>query len=203
MSRFRKGRVQISPGFCLLTGWFLLVNGWELLAIVLSAAALHELGHLLVLRLCGAEIQRLRINLFGAALETSGSRLSYGAELAALLAGPAANLLCAAILAALDGERWATVIGAQLILGGFNLLPLRPLDGGRALETLVSWVRGPIAGERAARLVGGSAALALFWGTVQLVRLSGGNLWLLPPALAMLFIAAAELTGTGASLAQR
>ena len=48
MSRWRD-RIRISGGFWLLAAWFTLVNGWQLLAVILSAAALHELGHLLVL----------------------------------------------------------------------------------------------------------------------------------------------------------
>ena len=52
MSRWRD-RIRISGGFWLLAAWFTLVNGWQLLAVILSAAALHELGHLLVLRLLG------------------------------------------------------------------------------------------------------------------------------------------------------
>lgn len=47
MSRWRD-RIRISGGFWLLAAWFTLVNGWQLLAVILSAAALHELGHLLV-----------------------------------------------------------------------------------------------------------------------------------------------------------
>ena len=59
MSRWRD-RIRISGGFWLLAAWFTLVNGWQLLAVILSAAALHELGHLLVLRLLGARVRELR-----------------------------------------------------------------------------------------------------------------------------------------------
>ena len=50
--------IRISPGFCLLTGWFAAVNGWQLLAAVLGAAAIHEGGHWLALRLLGQERPR-------------------------------------------------------------------------------------------------------------------------------------------------
>ena len=50
MSRWCEG-LHISGGFALLAAWFALVNGWQLLAVILSAALLHELGHLLVLYL--------------------------------------------------------------------------------------------------------------------------------------------------------
>ncbi len=62
----------------LLAAWFTLVNGWQLLAVILSAAALHELGHLLVLcGLLGARVRELRVSVFGAELMTSAARLSY------------------------------------------------------------------------------------------------------------------------------
>ena len=97
MSRWRD-RIRISGGFWLLAAWFTLVNGWQLLAVILSAAALHELGHLLVLRLLGARVRELRVSVFGAELMTSAARLSYPGEIAAVLAGPAVNLLCALVL---------------------------------------------------------------------------------------------------------
>ena len=39
MSRWCEG-LHISGGFALLAAWFALVNGWQLLAVILSAAAL-------------------------------------------------------------------------------------------------------------------------------------------------------------------
>lgn len=172
-------KLRVSGGFVLLSAWFVLVNGWRLLAIVLAAAAVHEAGHWLVLRCLGARAGGLRISALGAVLETEGA-LSYAGELAALLAGPAANLLAAAVLTALGRGRWNAAVGAQLVLGAFNLLPIRPLDGGRALELLVSWLAGPAAGERVSRFAGWvfGTALAVFLG--WLMWKGGGNLWLLP-----------------------
>ena len=187
-------KVRISPGFCLLTGWFTAVNGWELLAAVLGAAALHELGHWLVLRLLGAKIRSLRIGVLGAVLETDSTGLSYGRELAAVLAGPGANLLGALALAPLGME---TAVGAQLVLGGFNLLPVRPLDGGRALYLVLAWLLGPAVGDRAARWVGSSAALALAILLGEVMRRTGGSLWLLPAMAGLLAAAAREAFAGG------
>ena len=90
---------RISPGFCLLTAWFAAVNGWCLTVVVLGAAAVHELGHWAVLKALGARTLGLRIGVLGAVLAVDSRGLSYGQELAAVLAGPAANLLSAAVLA--------------------------------------------------------------------------------------------------------
>ena len=160
MSRWRD-RIRISGGFWLLAAWFTLVNGWQLLAVILSAAALHELGHLLVLRLLGARVRELRVSVFGAELMTSAARLSYPGEIAAVLAGPAVNLLCALVLG--GAHAWVAA-GAHLSLCLFNLLPVRPLDGGRALYLAAAWLAGPSAADRIACWAGGTTALALGGG---------------------------------------
>ena len=188
MSRWRD-RIRISGGFWLLAAWFTLVNGWQLLAVILSAAALHELGHLLVLRLLGARVRELRVSVFGAELMTSAARLSYPGEIAAVLAGPAVNLLCALVLG--GAHAWVAA-GAHLSLCLFNLLPVRPLDGGRALYLAAAWLAGPSAAERIACWAGGTTALALGGLVLWLI---GGSLWLLPAAFGLLAAALRELHG--------
>ena len=191
MSRWRD-RIRISGGFWLLAAWFTLVNGWQLLAVILSAALLHELGHLLVLYLLGGRVLGLRISIFGAELVTDAARLSYPGELAAVLAGPAVNLLCGLLLA--SGHAWVAA-GAHLSLCLFNLLPVRPLDGGRALALGVSALAGPAAGEGAARWAGALTALTLGALSLWLMGRTGGSLWLLPAAAGLLAAGARELTG--------
>ena len=55
----------VSGGFFLLVGWFALCCGWQMALTVLGAAAWHEFGHLLALRLCGGEARRLRVGMLG------------------------------------------------------------------------------------------------------------------------------------------
>lgn len=171
----------------LLAAWFVLANGWEPLATVLGAAAVHELGHWAVLRGLGAEVTGFHLSVLGAVLETDSRRLSYGGELAAVLAGPAANLLSALALTVLGKGRWPAAIGANLVLCVFNLLPVRPLDGGRGLYLLASWAAGPDAGERAVRRLGAVTALTLAAVLGYVMRRSGGSLWLLPALAASVY----------------
>ena len=194
MSPRYKSRVRITGGFWLLIAWFWWANGWRLLATVLLAAAVHEAGHLLMLRLLGVGMESLRVSVFGAEIRPEGTYISYGGELAALLAGPAANLLCGMALA-LSGSCWLVPAGAHLTLGCFNLLPIRPLDGGRALYLLVSWLAGPAAGEWAARCIGVSTAIGLGVFLAWLMWRSGGSLWLLPALLGLLLALVGELRG--------
>lgn len=187
-----KGRVRVSVGFLLLVAWFVQANGWGLLLTVMGAAAVHELGHWLALGLLGARVIGLRLTVFGAEMETAWDRLSYGAELTAVLAGPAANLVWGLVLASL-GKAWFEAAGAHLVLCAFNLLPVRPLDGGRALELAVSWAAGPAAGERVARWVGVFASMGISAGLCWLLWRTGGSLWLLPAAIGAFAAGAREI----------
>ncbi|MDE6456774.1 MAG: hypothetical protein K2L38_12950, partial [Dysosmobacter sp.] len=58
-------KIRVSGGFVLLAAWFALVNGWEPLVTVLGAAAVHELGHWLLLRLLGAGVRSFRLGVLG------------------------------------------------------------------------------------------------------------------------------------------
>ena len=126
--------IRVSGGFVLLAIWFVLANGWEPLATVLGAAAVHELGHWAVLRMLGAEVTGFRLGVLGAVLETNSRRLSYGGELAAVLAGPAGNLLAAFLRTGL-GKGWAA--GA---VGGVAEFPRAGGVKEEKLAALIAWV---------------------------------------------------------------
>ena len=73
-----------------------------------------------------------------------------------------------------------TAAGAHLVLGAFNLLPLWPLDGGRGVYLVVSWVAGPEAGWQTARWAGICAAAGLAVGLLYVMYQTGGSLWRAP-----------------------
>ncbi|MBE6963799.1 MAG: hypothetical protein E7443_04240 [Ruminococcaceae bacterium] len=182
MFLLKPNRLQVSVGFWLLLAWFWRANGIGLLLTVLGAAAVHEAGHWVALRCLGGEVRRLQLNVFGAVMETDSRRLTYGQEVLALLAGPAANFLGAAIAAGFRLAEARVFLGANLVLCLFNLLPIRPLDGGRVLELLVSRCWGDGAGEQATRVVSLCFSLLLCLFLCGLMGVTGGSLWLLPAA---------------------
>ena len=195
MSKRRKLPVQISSGFCLLAAWFGAANGWKTLGMVLGAALLHEMGHLIALRLLGGRVSAVRIGALGAVMEMDSGKLSYTRELLVVLAGPGMNLLCAGLGLWLGNGKWLTAIGAHLTLGAFNLLPVRPLDGGRALHLLACWLSGPVAGERICRVFGTVTGAALAGFLCVCMWCSGGSLWLLPAAAAAAGLSLRERCG--------
>ena len=191
-----RGRIRISPGFWLLLGWFAAVNGWRLLTVVLLAALLHEAGHWAALRLLGGRLLSLRLGPLGAVMEGDWRRLSYGRELAVALAGPAVNLLCALALRFLPLPEREVFAGAHFMLGVFNLLPIGPLDGGRALRLALTWLLGP-RGEAPARWISAGAALLTAVALAFVIRSTGGSLWLTAPIAGAIAAFAGEILPRG------
>lgn len=172
--KFLSGRLEVTPGFAALLSASAYFESLRLTGAFLLAAAIHELGHLLALRFMGAVPERLTLSACGAEL-TVRSGLSFRRELLLCLAGPAANLLTGMGLSALG--RWPLLLGASLLLCAFNLLPLRPLDGGNALFAFLSLVCAPDRAERLTAVFSRGAALAvLTLGGVLLGK--NGRPWL-------------------------
>ena len=154
--------VHIAPSALILLALFLLVSSPLLLLALLGAAVCHELGHCAALYLLHCRITALHITALGAEMQVAG-RLSYGGELLAAAAGPAANLLLSLPLA-FCGRWWESgylFAGAQLILGLFNLLPIAPLDGGSLLWNLLAWITHPYLADCVVRIVSLSGAIVL------------------------------------------
>ncbi len=119
--------------------FLLLTDTPALLAALLLAALLHELAHYAVLRLFGVRTARFTVTGLGATLCVPElHRLSYGAELLSAAAGPLMNLLLWVVLSLTGRDELTLFAGAQMVLGILNLLPVRPMDGGRILWLAVS-----------------------------------------------------------------
>lgn len=137
-----------------------------LLFSILAAAAVHEAGHLLLLSHFGVKVERLRLGAFGAEIDAPGAvRLSYAKELAVTLGGVGANILCALFSAAaatyFSLPYFYVLAGANAVTAAYNLMPVSPLDGGRALYLVTAYFLGPAAGDAVSAAVGLLTASAL------------------------------------------
>jgi Zn-dependent protease/CBS domain-containing protein len=142
---------------------------------VFSIVVLHELGHALAAKRFG--IGTLDITLFPiggiARLERTPDNPHH--ELLIAIAGPAVNLVLAALLAigmASSGElpdlSWLrlgettlleTLLSVNILLAGFNLLPAFPMDGGRAIRALLSMRMDRVRATNIAAFLGEGMAL--------------------------------------------
>lgn len=113
--------------------WILASDATGILRWGLLAALLHESGHIAAWLALTHRPPRLELRLTGLCLHWRQAGLRGKKLLALALAGPAANLLLAA--ASLAALQWhASFAGYEfaccnLLLAGFNLLPIPPLDG--------------------------------------------------------------------------
>lgn len=185
MSRSPDVTVCVRPSALLTPALFLLLTDTPiLLAALLPAALLHELAHYAVPRLCGVRAARFTLTGLGASLYVPElHRLSYGAELLSAAAGPLMNLLLWVLLSLTGREELTLFAGAQMVLGVLNLLPVRPMDGGRILWLATAYLTEPYTADRVAAAVGLAASSALLALCLWLVLTTGSGLFLLLGAL--------------------
>ena len=156
MCRSNKLTVRVRSSALLVPALFLLLTDTPaLLAALLLAALLHELAHYAMLRLFGIRAACFTLTGLGASLYVPElHRLSYGAELLSAAAGPLMNLLLWVLLSLTARDELSLFAGAQMVLGVLNLLPVRPMDGGRILWLLTAYLTEPYTADRAAAAVG-------------------------------------------------
>jgi Zn-dependent protease len=115
---------------------------------------LHELGHAIVARRNGMEIEGITLWLFGGVAQFKEMFKSPGAEFRIGIAGPAVSFTLGLVFigaaalttfsTALNGTLfWLGYINIFLLL--FNLLPALPLDGGRVLRSALWKAKGDFA----------------------------------------------------------
>ena len=126
--------VKAEAGFWLVLGLMVLLFPVRILLGLLLAAAVHELGHILAVRLTGGRVLGIRLLARGVRIEAASMEPGPGAVCA--LAGPAAGALT--ILA----WKWFPELAlAGLVQTVFNMIPIYPLDGGRAVRNICCKIR--------------------------------------------------------------
>ncbi len=122
-----KSTVSIHADFCIFMALLLLIIPLKWGISWIFAAVVHELFHYIALRLSKVDVYAVQITAKGATMETSP--FTGSSEVFCALAGPAGSLLLLSI-----GSYAPRVALCAFLQGAYNLLPIYPLDGGRALR---------------------------------------------------------------------
>jgi len=161
------------------------MRGVALVAIIFGCVVLHELGHALVARHNGIGVRSIILLPIGGVtlMEDTGQR-DPARDIRIAVAGPLVNLVIAAVsgavilLVAPQVKLWAhpfvhagnlprALFWGNVFLGGFNLLPAYPMDGGRILRSLLA-LRMPM--DQATRAAAGAGqTLAILMGLAGLL----------------------------------
>jgi Zn-dependent protease/CBS domain-containing protein len=193
--------VRIHVTFLLLLGWIWFAYyqqggteaAWEgvaFIALLFFCVLLHEFGHVLAAKRYGVNTRDVTLWPFGgiASLERIPEKPSE--ELVVAIAGPAVNVVIAAVLilflgARIDPEHLTHIqdpaismasklAAANVFLVLFNLVPAFPMDGGRVLRALLAIRMGHARATQWASAIGQGFAvvfgiLGIFSGNVMLV----------------------------------
>jgi len=154
-----------------------LIFGWPFAVGFVLLLLLHEIGHVIQLRREGIEASApMFIPFLGAVVAAKSLGDDAGAEARVGLAGPVlgsiATLVPLGIWLGTGEEFWRALAFIGFFLNLFNLLPVLPLDGGRAAAAL----------SPAVWLVGMAALLALVFFfpnpiLILIVLLGGWETW--------------------------
>jgi Zn-dependent protease len=149
-----------------------MVGMWlVLLAAAMGCVVLHELGHAQMARYFGIRTRDITLYPIGGVARLERLSEKPVEELLIALAGPAVNVVIAALLIppvvvlsmhAGFATLWDSGLGfflvnllfANLLLVGFNLLPAFPMDGGRVLRAVLAMPLGRLRATEVAAKVG-------------------------------------------------
>ncbi|HZP28039.1 MAG TPA: site-2 protease family protein [Acidimicrobiia bacterium] len=183
---------ELSAGLFPGAGAVAVLGGVVLAAALFASVLAHELGHSVVARHEGVEVDGITLWLLGGTARLRNTPDSPGGAFRIAIAGPLVSLglavgfgLAAGALSAfvvpaavVDSLAWLALVNG--VLAVFNLVPAAPLDGGRILAAALwahhgdQW-RASATAARAGRLVG--------WGLVALgaaglvLGSDAGGLW--------------------------
>jgi Zn-dependent protease len=122
-----------------------LIWGWKFAVGFVLLLLVHEMGHVIQLRREGIEASApMFIPFLGAAIWAKSMGNNALAEARVGLAGPVLGSLgAAALIPVADGtgnDLFTALAFTGFFLNLFNLLPVVPLDGGRAMAALSPWM---------------------------------------------------------------
>jgi Zn-dependent protease/CBS domain-containing protein len=147
------------------------------MASLFACVVLHEFGHILAARRYGIRTPEVTLYPIGGVASLEKLPEKPAQELVVALAGPAVNLVIAAVLfiglgATLDPQDLTRLdqpganllprlAAANLFLAIFNMVPAFPMDGGRVLRAFLAMRLGPARATHIAAGVGQALALVL------------------------------------------
>ena len=144
------------------------------LLAVITAAILHELGHIIAIILCGGRLRRLSFTLSGAVIDAELSGLDPRRRAAVYFAGAFSNIVSGFVGLFLGFREFAAI---SFLLGIVNLLPIKLLDGGCLISELV--------GQSRALDILSHATIFVLWlsSIVSLILYGNLSLWLFTSCL--------------------
>ncbi|HUA11131.1 MAG TPA: site-2 protease family protein [Solirubrobacteraceae bacterium] len=141
-----KAKLLTTSGTALLSiAAYSLFWGWPFAAGFVLLLFIHEMGHVIALRREGIKASAPTfVPFLGAVIAAKSLGRNAVAEARVGLAGPILGTIGAALVLllaeALNSEMLRALAYVGFMLNLFNLLPVTPLDGGRAMAAMAPWM---------------------------------------------------------------
>lgn len=164
-------RIDISPAFVAFLCAYYYFDPMHTFSPFLLSVTLHEMGHLIALRLCKVELHSIKLCMSGA--EISSAPMSYFQEIMVAASGPLVNLA----LLFISAKTNPNLAFMNFALFAYNLLPICPLDGGRILYAMLHILLPSIAAEILERLIGILCISAILIASCYLTCIWHAGLW--------------------------
>jgi Zn-dependent protease len=124
---------------------YALLWGWTFAAGFIALLFVHEMGHVIALRREGIKASApMFIPFMGAVIAARSLGENALAEARVGLAGPVLGSIgaaaCILVWHATGNDMWQALAFTGFFLNLFNLLPVVPLDGGRAMAAMAPWM---------------------------------------------------------------
>ena len=176
-------RVRADANFFLSLILIFLINPADYTFVFLCACAVHEMGHVVFLKIFNIKKAEISLGLAGANISADTSRISYAKELVIYMGGAFFNLAFAVVLLCFLHCRFEMLTMffflSNVFLALINLIPSKSLDGGRALECVLCMFFDPFVSEKitlwvsffSSLLIAVTGAFAVFSGELNLTFL--------------------------------
>lgn len=138
-------KLKISiPFFCLIALVYIM-DFRNVFLPTFAAVSIHELSHIVAIRICGGTIDKIDIRAFGIRVNVPELQyMSYKREIIIAAAGPLMGIITAMFFSAtaslLSIRAFDYFIGINIVITAINMIPVYPLDGGRVVLSILLMV---------------------------------------------------------------
>lgn len=136
-----KGQLEIKSSFFIYLAFLLLFVPIKWIISWIIAAIIHELFHYIAVLIFRHRVYKITINMLGVIMQTEPLPSSH--ELICALSGPVGGILLIIFV------RWIPFVAlCACIQSIYNLIPIYPLDGGRAVKCILTLIFSEHVAER-------------------------------------------------------